>query len=153
MRAEADFCFRMLVKGKQGATGHHEAGKEGAMSESRAVALARSHLEAWTNHDFDKARGNLAKDVQFFSPATNLVGIGEYMDGPRGLAQFAKQVVPGSLRVIAAMGDERNALIMYEVSTAGGAIGSKVFPSAQTWLLDDEGKIKLERIVSYSVPR
>ena len=153
MRAEADFCFRMLVKGKQGATGHHEAGKEGAMSESRAVALARSHLEAWTNHDFDKARGNLAKDVQFFSPAANLVGIGEYMDAPRGLAQFAKQVVPGSLRVIAAMGDERNALIMYEVSTEGGAIGSKVFPSAQTWLLDDEGKIKLERIVSYSVPR
>ena len=72
----------MLVKGKHGATGHDEAGKEGAMSESRAVALARSHLEAWTNHDFDKARGNLAKDVQFFSPATNLVGIGEYMDAP-----------------------------------------------------------------------
>src|SRR5207245_11024407 len=118
-RGEADVCFRMRVKGKQGATGHHEAGKEGAMSASRAVALARSHLEAWTNHDFDKARGNLAKDVQFFSPAANLVGIGEYMDAPRGLAQFAQQVVPGSLRVIDAMGDERNAWIMTQVSPAG----------------------------------
>jgi hypothetical protein len=123
------------------------------MSDSRAVAIARAHLEAWTNHDLEAARGNLAEDVQFFSPAANLAGIDEYMDAPRGLAQFAKQVVPGSLRVIAAMGDDRNALIMFEVSTEGGPIGSKLFPSAQTWLLDDNGKIKLERIVSYMVPR
>jgi SnoaL-like domain len=127
--------------------------KEGQISDSPAVALARSHLEAWTNHDFEKARRNLAEDVQFFSPAANLVGIGEYMDAPRGLVQFARQVVPGSLRVIASMGDERNALIMYEVSTEGGPIGSKVFPSAQTWQLDENGKIKVERIVSYMAPR
>ena len=127
--------------------------KAGTKTESRAVALARAHLEAWTNHDFDTARGNLAKDVQFFSPAGNLVGIHEYMDAPRGLTQFAKQVVPGSLRIIAAMGDERNALIMYEVSTEGGPIGAKLFPSAQTWLLDENGKIKVERIISYAVPR
>src|SRR5207247_5238102 len=122
-------------------------------SASPAVALARAHLEAWTNHDLDTARGNLAEDVQFFSPAANLVGIDEYMDAPRGLTQFAKQVVPGSLRMIAAMGDDRNALIMYEVSTEGGRDGSKVFPTAQTWLLDDNGRIKVERIVSYSATR
>ena len=122
-------------------------------SNSRAVALARAHLEAWTNHDFDTVRGNLAKDVQFFSPAANLVGIDEYMDAPRGLTQFARQVVPGSLRIVAARGDEQNALIMYEVSTEGGPIGSKIFPSAQTWLLDENRKIKVERIVSYFVPR
>ena len=97
--------------------------KAGTKTESRAVALARAHLEAWTNHDLDTVRGNLAEDV------------------------------PGSLRVIATMGDERNALIMYEVSTEGGPIGSKVFPSAQTWLLDENGKIKVERIVSYAAPR
>jgi ketosteroid isomerase-like protein len=119
-----------------------------AGNDSRAEALARAHLEAWTNHDLDTVRGNLAEDVQFFSPAANLVGIDAYMDAPRGLTQFAKQVVPGSLRIFAAMGDERNALIMYEVSTE-----SKVFPSAQTWLLDDDGKIKVERIVSYMAPR
>jgi ketosteroid isomerase-like protein len=123
------------------------------MSDSRAVSIARAHLEAWTTHDFDTVRRNLADDVQFFSPAANLAGIDEYMDAPRGLTQFAKQVVPGSLRMIAAMGDDRNALIMYEVSTEGGPIGSKLFPSAQTWLLDESGKIKVERIVSYVVPR
>ena len=123
------------------------------MTDSRAVAIARAHLEAWTNHDLDTVRGNLAEDVQFFSPAANLDGIDEYMDAPRGLTQFAKQVVPGSLRVIATIGDDRNALIMYEVTTEGGPIGSKLFPSAQTWLLDESGKIKVERIVSYMVPR
>jgi len=123
------------------------------MMESRAVAFARAHLEAWTNHDLDKARGNLASDVQFFSPAGHLVGVDEYMDGPRGLTQFAMQVVPGSLRVIAAVGDERNALIMYQVDTEGGPFGAKRFPSAQTWVLDEHGKIQVERIVSYSVAR
>jgi hypothetical protein len=118
-----------------------------------AVALALAHVEAWTNQDFDTVRGNLSKDVQFYSPAANLVGIDDYMGAPRGLTQSARQVVPGSLRVIAAMGDERNALIMYEVSTEGGPIGSKAFPSAQTWVLDDNGKIRVERIVSYMAPR
>jgi hypothetical protein len=121
-------------------------------SDSPAIALARAHVEAWTNHDLDTARGNLAEDVQFFSPAANLVGIQEYMEGPRGLAQFAKQVVPGSLRIIAAAGDDRNALIMYEVRTTGGPFGPRLFPSAQTWMLDESGKIKVERIVSIAIP-
>jgi hypothetical protein len=115
--------------------------------DSLAVALARAHLEAWTNHHLDRARGNLAQDVTFHSPAGTLTGIDEYMDGARGLAQFASRVVPGSLRVMAATGDDRNALIMYEVSSE-----STVYPSAQTWLLDDNGKIKVERIVSYASP-
>jgi hypothetical protein len=123
------------------------------MPDSPAVALALAHLEAWAHHDLESARHNLAEDVQFVSPAVTLTGVEEYMDAPRGLRQFAMQVVPGSLRVIAAMGDKRNALIMYEVSTAGGPIGEKVFPSAQTWLLDENGKIKFERIVSYAASR
>ena len=122
-------------------------------TESPAVALALAHLEAWTHQNFATVRGNLAEDVQFYSPAANLVGIDAYMDAPRGLTQFARQVVPGSLHVIAAVGNEQNALIMYEVSTEGGLVGSKVFPSAQTYLLDDNGKIKVERIVSYVAPR
>ena len=123
------------------------------MKDSTAVALARAHLEAWTNHDLEAARGNLAHDVEFYSPASHLVGVEEYMDAPRGLAQFAAHVVPGSLKVIAAIGDEKNALIMYQVDTEGGTIGSKTFPSAQTWVLDDQGKIQVERIISYVAER
>lgn len=120
------------------------------MTEGKAVELARRHIEAWANHDLEAARANLAPDVEFHSPAGTMVGPDEYMDAPRGLRQFAMQVVPGSLRFIAAVGDDRNALIMYEVTTEGGPIGPKVFPSAQTFLLNESGKIKVERIVSYS---
>lgn len=123
------------------------------MTDSPAVALALRHLEAWTNHDLEAARGNLAPEVRFFSPAGDLSGIDEYMDAPRGLVQFARQVVPGSLRVKAAVGDERNALIMYEVDTEGGPIGSKTFPSAQTWALDGDGRIQVERIISFVTSR
>ena len=123
------------------------------MTDSKAVALARAHLDAWSNHDLEAARRNLASDVEFFSPAGRFAGIDEYMEAPRGLRQFAMQVVPGSLRVIAATGDDRNALIMYEVDTAGGAVGAKTFPSAQTWLLNDDGKIQTERIISYVISR
>lgn len=123
------------------------------MMDSQAVALARAHLEAWSNHDFETARANLAAGVEFHSPAAHLVGIDEYMDGPKGLTQFARQVVPGSLRVIAAMGDERNAMIMYQVDTDGAPFGAKTFPSAQTWVLDGSGKIHVERIISYAAPR
>lgn len=122
------------------------------MSDSRAVKLARAHLEAWTNHDLEAARANLAEGVEFHSPAGKFIGIAEYMDAPRGLAQFAMQVVPGSLHVIAAKGDDTNALIMFEVTTGGGSAGAKLFPSAQTWVFDEAGKIKMERIVSYAVP-
>ena len=123
------------------------------MTDSPAVAFARAHLEAWSNHDLDRARSNLASNVEFFSPAGHLVGVDEYMDGPRGLVQFARQVVPGSLTVIAAVGDERNALIMYQVDTEGGPFGAKRFPSAQTWVLDEHGKIQVERIISFVVAR
>ena len=123
------------------------------MMDSPAVALARAHLEAWSNHDLDKARSNLASNVEFFSPAGHLVGVDEYMDAPRGLVQFARRVVPGSLKVIAAVGDERNALIMYQVDTQGGPLDAKRFPSAQTWVLDEHGKIQVERIISYAVAR
>lgn len=119
------------------------------MPDRVAVDLARAHLEAWTNHDLESARKNLAEEVEFHSPGATLVGIDDYMDAPRGLAQFARMVVPGSLRVVAEAGDNRNALIMYEVTT-GGPAGPRLFVSAQTWLLDEAGKIKVERIISYA---
>jgi len=72
------------------------------MPDPLAVAFAKEHLEAWSNHDLERARANLAADEQFHSAVGRLVGIDQYMDAPRGLAQFAQQVVPGSLRMIAA---------------------------------------------------
>src|SRR5262249_42146145 len=95
--------------------------------ESSAVALARAHAEAWSNHDWDTARKMLAPDVHVAATTTqpginptDLTGIDAYMDG---LIQFAQPVEPGSLRVIASVGDERNSLLLLTVRAAFGPGG------------------------------
>jgi hypothetical protein len=123
------------------------------LHETPAVAIARAHVEAWSNHDFDTARAGLAPDVrvtaitsQPMPPATDLTGADNYMIG---LTQFAQAVVPGSLQVIASVGDERNALLMLTVEVDFGA-GKTTLPGARLYLLDDNQKIKKEHVVFYA---
>lgn len=124
-----------------------------AQHEAPAVAIARAHVEAWSNHDFDTARNGLAADVKVTAtttlpimPATDLTGIDDYMTG---LTQFAQAVIPGSLHVIASVGDERNALLMMTVE--GDLAGRRAtLPAARLYLLDDDGKIKVEQVVFYA---
>src|SRR5215471_1587265 len=108
-----------------------------AQHESPAIAVARAHVEAWTNHDFDAARSALAPDVrvtavttQPMPPATDLTGADDYMVG---LTQFAQAVVPGSLRILNSTGDERNALLMLTVEADFGA-GKATLPGARLYL-------------------
>ena len=124
-----------------------------AQHESSAVAIARAHVEAWSNHDFDTARNGLAADVKVTAtttlpimPATDLTGVDNYM---LGLTQFAQGVVPGSLQVIASVGDERNALLMLTVEADLGGRRATL-PTARLYLLDDNGKIKNEQVVFYA---
>lgn len=125
-------------------------------TESPAVAIARAHVEAWSNHDFDTARDALTPDVKVTAtttnaalPKTDLTGIDAYM---QGLIAFAQGVVPGSARVIASLGDERNALLMLTVQTAGPDGSQMTLPGARLYLLDENGKIKVEQVVFYLVP-
>ena len=122
-------------------------------TEAPAVAVARAHVEAWSNHDFDAARSSLAADVKVTAtstlpimPATDLSGADDYMVG---LTQFAQAVVPGSLRVIASVGDERNALLMLTVE-ADLPVGRMTLPGARLYLLDETGKIKVEQVIFYA---
>jgi len=124
-----------------------------AQQESPAIAVARAHVEAWTNHDFDTARSALAPDVrvtavttQPMPPATDLTGADDYM---AGLTQFAQAVVPGSLRILASTGDERNALLMLTVEADFGA-GKATLPGARLYLLDEDNKIKTEHVIFYA---
>ena len=121
-------------------------------TESPAVATARAHVEAWSKHDFETARNGLAPDVHVVAmttkpvmPATDLHGIDAYMTG---LRQFAQIVVPGSLEVNASAGDERNALLMVTVQAILAPNAPPVpLPGARLYLLDENGKIKVEQIV------
>jgi hypothetical protein len=124
-----------------------------ALHESPAVAIARAHVEAWSNHDFDTARNGLAPDVkvtatttQPIMPATDLTGVDNYMVG---LTQFAQAVVPGSLRVIATVGDTRNALLLLTVEADFGA-GKATLPGARLYLIDENSKIKAEQVIFYA---
>jgi hypothetical protein len=109
-----------------------------APHESPAVAVARAHVDAWSNHDYDTARSGLAPDVHVtaittmpFPPPTDLTGADDYMSG---LIQFAQAVVAGSARIIASTGDDRNALIMLTVEADFGA-GRVTLPGSRLYLL------------------
>jgi hypothetical protein len=131
-----------------------------------AVAIARAHVDAWSNHDYDTAREGLAPDIRLTLAGTQpvprtveLTGVDDYM---KGLIAGTKHVLPGSLRVIAGLGDERNALLMltYEVDYGAGVDygerawkGKWTLPVARLYLLDDNNKITIEHVVYYMAPQ
>ena len=125
-----------------------------AQHDSPAVAIARGHVEAWSNHDFDQARSMLAPDVRVrvtttapYPPDTDLTGADNYMEG---LVAYAQPVVPGSVKVLASTGDDRNALLLLSLAMAGGPFGEgTTAPCARLYLIDDDGKIKAEQVVFY----
>ena len=124
--------------------------------DSPAVAIARAHVEAWSNHDWDTARKMLAPDVhvtatttQPIMAATDLIGIDDYMDG---LIKFAQTVEPGSAHVIASVGDEHNSLIFLTVRATSGPDGAKVtIPAARLAMLNENKKIKAEQVVFFAL--
>jgi hypothetical protein len=126
-------------------------------SESKAVAAARAHIEAWSNHDFETARKFLASDVhakvtttQPIMAPVDTVGADPYMEG---LKQFVQGVVPGTARITEASGDDQNALIMVTVTAQFGPNAPKMtLPAARLYLFDEKGKIKSEQVIFYAVP-
>jgi hypothetical protein len=125
------------------------------IQESAAIRIARAHVEAWSNHQFDKARESLADNVSVHATTTqpimkdtNTVGADAYM---AGLKMFAQAVVPGSARVIAATGDKHNALLFVTVRASFGPGAPAVtLPAARLYLVDDAGKITSEKVIFYA---
>jgi hypothetical protein len=125
------------------------------IQESPAISIARAHVEAWSNHQFDKARKSLADDVkvdvtttQPIMKDTNTVGAEAYMTG---LKMFAQAVKPGSAKVIAATGDKHNALLFLTVRASfGPGAPEMTLPAARLYLVDDAGKITAEKVIFYA---
>src|SRR5262249_4124762 len=125
------------------------------IEESAAVTVARSHVEAWSNREFDKARKSLAEDVKVLVTTTqpimkdtNTTGAEAYMTG---LKMFAQGVEPGSANVIAAIGDQHNALLLVTVRASFGPGAPKVtLPGARLYLIDDNKKITSEKVIFYA---
>jgi hypothetical protein len=121
---------------------------------SRAVAAARAHVEAWSKRDYDKAREALADDVWVTViaadptfPKTDLNGVDAYM---QGLIQFGDGVVPGSTEVVEAVGDDRRALLAVNARVRFGPDAPEMdAPGARMYVFDDEGKIKIEHVLFF----
>ena len=124
--------------------------------DSPAVRVARAQVEAWSNHDLAAARaavaGNAALAVtttQAETPAVNTVvnttGIDDYMEG---LENFVKSVTPGSLNETGALGDDRNALLMFTVEADYGS-GKVTLANTRLYLLDEDHKITAEQVVYF----
>jgi hypothetical protein len=83
------------------------------------------------------------------APAADLTGADDYM---KGLVAFAEPIVPDSVRELAGVGDERNALLTLDLQVAGGPFGQGApAPCARLYLVEN-GKIRAEQVV-FSVAR
>lgn len=78
------------------------------------VAVARAFTEAWTGGELDAAATYVAEDVVFDGPLGHVDGKNTYLESLRGLTTAL--AVTGA-RVVAAFGDDAQALIMYELLT------------------------------------
>ena len=81
---------------------------------STSATIARAFTEAWTSRDMDTAGGYLTDDIVFDGPLGQVNGKQTYLESLNGLTQALG--VTGA-RVVAAFGDEMQALIMYELIT------------------------------------
>ena len=126
-----------------------------ASTDSPAISVARAHIEAWSNHDWDAARTGLAADVTVdatttlpIMAATHLTGVDPYMEG---LVQFAQAVIPGSATILSTVGDERNALVMLTVEADLGN-GTMTLPTARMYLINEAGQIQAEQVIFFATP-
>ena len=121
---------------------------------STAIAVARAHVEAWANHDYDKARESLAPDVHVTAtsvdpglPVTDLTGVDDYMEG---LVQFAQGVLPGTTIVSKSVGDETRALLQLTSRVKFGPDAPEMtLEGARLYLLDEDQKIKHEQVIFF----
>jgi ketosteroid isomerase-like protein len=104
---------------------------------SPALQVALAYYEAWTNGDLDGAMTYIAADIVCEAPAGKIEGAEAYR---AFMAPFVQILKASSL--IAAFGDERMALVMYDTETAP----VKNAPGAECVTVVD-GKITHSRFV------
>lgn len=100
------------------------------------VAIARAFTEAWTSKDLERAALYVAEDAVFDGPLGHAEGKREYMEGIGRLASMAT-----GLNILAAFGNNTQALIMYELNTEQYG----VLTCAKLFTIQD-GKIARDRL-------
>jgi ketosteroid isomerase-like protein len=109
---------------------------------SPALRTALAYYQAWTGHDLDQAMSFIADDIVCDAPAGRLAGAAAY----RGFMKPFVQILKGTT-LIAAFGDERTALIMYDTET----VPVTSAPAAECVTVTD-GKITYSRFIFDRAP-
>jgi ketosteroid isomerase-like protein len=109
---------------------------------SPALRTALAYYRAWTGHDLDQAMSFIADDIVCDAPAGRLAGAAAY----RGFMGPFVQILKGTT-LIAAFGDERTALIMYDTET----VPVTSAPAAECVTVTD-GKITYSRFIFDRAP-
>jgi hypothetical protein len=125
--------------------------------EATAVAVARAHVEAWGEHDFDTARASLAKDVHVVAttvdpmpPKVDTTGADVYMEG---LIRFAQGVLPGTTKVTSTVGDDSHAMLHVTSRVKFGPDAPELtLYGSRLYLLDANRKIKEEQVIFVVLP-
>ena len=125
-------------------------------TETSAAGVARAHIEAWSNHDWDTSRLMLANGVRVEVSTTQPImgpvdttGVDEYMEG---LHRFADLVVAGSARISAVVGDAQTALVLVTVRARFPGQGEVDLHGARLYALNAEGKINHEKVIFFVTP-
>ncbi len=79
---------------------------------SSALDTALAYHQAWTGKDLDRAMSFIAEDIICDAPAGRIEGAGAY----RAFLEPFVQILL-STKMIAAFGDEKTALVMYDTET------------------------------------
>ena len=79
---------------------------------SPALDTALAYHRAWTNHDFDQAMTYIAEDIVVDAPAGRIEGAEAFR---AFMGPFVQILIASN--VIAAFGDDRTALLMYDTET------------------------------------
>ncbi len=110
--------------------------------DSAAVKVALAYFHAWTSGDFDAAMTYVSPQIRCQSPAGPV-------DGADALRAFMGPFATGlrSAGLLAAFGDDENALLMYDTETAAVAEA----PGAE-WHTVRKGRIVAMRIVFDRLP-
>jgi ketosteroid isomerase-like protein len=104
---------------------------------SPALQVALAYYEAWTSKDLERAMSYISEDIVCEAPAGRIEGAEAY----RAFMGPFVQVLKDS-SMIAAFGDERTALVMYDTET----VPVKSAPGAECVTVKD-GKIIHSRFV------
>src|SRR5215471_8516059 len=120
-------------------------------SPSKAVEIAVKHVEAFSTHDYERARSLLADDVHFLL-ITSIPGFPNPAEG-HGVEAFMKALtsgntlIPGSLQVLHSIGDDHQALITVSVKGTLPTQEPITLLAARHYMIDEHEKITNELVI------